>query len=155
MIIDLKKYRAHTYFNGSLNILKKMFLSLNQPLFTDLFSVEVETNNYHYYPSYKIDVLTGLDLCTSCGICSDVCPVDVIKLVDQDDGFSGMEMKAPGKFQIDLSHCIKCGLCVLDCPEEALVNNGSYSAQQVSQTFTDIKKIAQDTYQLSYDEKSK
>jgi formate hydrogenlyase subunit 6/NADH:ubiquinone oxidoreductase subunit I len=143
MIINLKKYKGHSYLKGTINVLKKMFLSLNQPLLVDFFSKDKVSDNYIDYPFYKIDPLSGHELCTSCGICAEVCPVSVIKLVEQKDGFKGLATKPPGQFQIDLKNCIKCGYCIEDCPEHALDNSGVYDASQISTAFVDIKNQSQ------------
>ena len=50
------------------------------------------------------------DLCTGCGICADICPMDVIRM--DEDG-----EKAVIKYQED---CMLCEFCSLDCPEEAI-----------------------------------
>ncbi len=46
------------------------------------------------------------DDCTTCGACSDSCPVDAI--VEGDDKYSITE------------ECIECGSCVDTCPVEAI-----------------------------------
>ena len=46
--------------------------------------------------------------CTSCGICEDICPGDIIKMDDDQP-----EIDYP-------EECFHCGACLVDCPEEAI-----------------------------------
>ncbi len=47
--------------------------------------------------------------------CVDVCPVDCIHPMDDDDRFENAEM-----LYIDPDTCIDCGLCVDECPVQAI-----------------------------------
>ena len=47
-------------------------------------------------------------LCSACGICEDICPGDVIAMVDEQP-----KLAYPDE-------CFHCGACLLDCPEEAI-----------------------------------
>lgn len=47
------------------------------------------------------------ELCTSCGACSDECPVDAIS-------------EGSDAYVIDADSCIDCGACVDACPVEAI-----------------------------------
>jgi ferredoxin len=47
------------------------------------------------------------ELCTGCGTCVDICPVEAISL-DND------------KAAIDGDACVDCGTCVDECPVEAI-----------------------------------
>ncbi|MDI6799809.1 MAG: 4Fe-4S binding protein [Actinomycetota bacterium] len=49
------------------------------------------------------------DECTGCGICVDVCPNDVLELVD--------DISSP----TNEDACDGCGLCAEECPMEAIV----------------------------------
>ena len=50
------------------------------------------------------------DLCTGCGICAEICPMDVIRMDEETN-------KAEIRYQED---CMLCEFCVLDCPEKAI-----------------------------------
>jgi len=60
-------------------------------------------------------ILVAQDLCTRCGICSDVCPMAIVTPADENtlpvvtDAVAGM--------------CIQCGHCEVSCPSEALLLN--------------------------------
>lgn len=51
---------------------------------------------------YKINA----ELCSACGLCADVCPVEAISQI--------------GVYKIDPELCTSCGLCEEDCPSEAI-----------------------------------
>jgi MinD superfamily P-loop ATPase len=46
--------------------------------------------------------------CDGCGFCSEVCPVDIIRLYDD------------GKPYIKYQECWYCGACEVDCPKNAI-----------------------------------
>ncbi len=47
--------------------------------------------------------------CTGCGLCSNICPTNAIKIEHDEEGFY--------QFNIDEKKCIDCGLCVKKCPK--------------------------------------
>jgi len=59
-------------------------------------------------PSHFIPEVT-VDLCESCGVCADRCPIHAIRL----DG----DLEIP---VIDRDICIGCGVCVANCPTGAM-----------------------------------
>lgn len=50
------------------------------------------------------------NLCTGCGICVDSCPMDVLRMDEN-------ENKAIAKYPED---CTMCTVCEVDCPEKAI-----------------------------------
>ena len=68
--------------------------------------------------------------CVLCGLCVDVCPVNVISIVPAGEFEPGNVGTA---LLLDESSCIRCGLCIERCPPNALsmatwVGSGSLSA---------------------------
>jgi pyruvate ferredoxin oxidoreductase delta subunit len=54
------------------------------------------------------------DKCTACGICSRLCPEDIIYQTDKTN--------SAGKiyYDCDLTYCKGCGLCAGECPFKAI-----------------------------------
>ncbi len=80
--------------------------------------------------NFNIEIIG--ELCIICGGCVDVCPMDVIHLVDMadivDDGsIPGVaEAKKWEKgvaFFLDETACIRCALCIIRCPTDAITMN--------------------------------
>ena len=76
-----------------------------------------------------LDIQLDVDLCVLCGLCSDVCPVDLISLVpsEQVGGVPGGTA-----LLLDESRCIRCALCIERCPPKAL-SMGMWSGVGVPQ----------------------
>lgn len=62
-----------------------------------------------YTKNNNISEVVKLDLCTGCGTCVSVCPVECIQM--QEDIKKGIYVP-----QVDESKCIYCGLCLKVCP---------------------------------------
>ena len=60
-------------------------------------------------------ILVDQDLCTRCGICSDVCPMGIIVPAQKEDPGAVPESHAEA--------CIRCGHCEVFCPAGALTVN--------------------------------
>ena len=72
------------------------------------------------------------ELCIICGGCVDVCPMDVIHMVDMTDIVDDGAIPAVGEakkwengvaFFLDETACIRCALCVIRCPTDAITMN--------------------------------
>ncbi|MDA8219702.1 MAG: 4Fe-4S binding protein [Dehalococcoidales bacterium] len=55
-----------------------------------------------------MNVVVDRDLCTGCGTCVDVCPLDNLRL--DDEGFA----------REGYDECWYCNACEVDCPEGAI-----------------------------------
>jgi len=64
-----------------------------------------------------LDIQLDVNSCVLCGLCADVCPLDLISLVpaEQVGGVPGHTALV-----LDESRCIRCALCVDRCPPKAL-----------------------------------
>ena len=80
--------------------------------------------------NFNIEI-TG-ELCIICGGCVDVCPMDVIHIVDLGDVVDDGALPAVGAakswdkgvaFYLDETACIRCALCVIRCPTDAITMN--------------------------------
>jgi len=59
----------------------------------------------------NFDPIVDHDECALCDTCVDICPMEIIEHIEDDDG---------EKIVIGLDSCLGCGLCASNCPEEAI-----------------------------------
>jgi NADH-quinone oxidoreductase subunit I len=64
--------------------------------------------------------------CTSCGICSRVCPPQCIWIVRSVDPATNRPIPDPAEFYIDADVCMNCGLCAEYCPFDAIKMDHDY-----------------------------
>ena len=64
--------------------------------------------------------------CTSCGICSKVCPPQSIWIVRTTDPKTGRPVPDPKEFYIDIDICMNCGFCAEYCPFDAIKMDHDY-----------------------------
>lgn len=69
------------------------------------------------------------DLCVSCGLCVDDCPVDAITL------------KEDQKAIINEDECIRCGQCHDVCPQEAVRHDSERIPQEVEANIEKTKGL--------------
>ncbi|MEN8240261.1 MAG: 4Fe-4S binding protein, partial [Actinomycetota bacterium] len=64
-----------------------------------------------------LDIQLDVDSCVLCGLCADVCPVNIISLIPSED-IGGL----PGStaLMLDEELCIRCAMCIDRCPPRAL-----------------------------------
>jgi len=79
------------------------------------FQVRIEK-----YPHY-IDQ----NVCTGCGHCIDICPVECANEFDlgmkpRKAIYLSFPQAVPGEYTIDMNHCIRCGICAEACPTSAV-----------------------------------
>ena len=80
--------------------------------------------------NFNIEIIG--ELCIICGGCVDVCPMDVIHMVDMadvvDDGSipgvaEAKQWQQGVAFFLDETACIRCALCIIRCPTDAITMN--------------------------------
>jgi len=64
--------------------------------------------------------------CTSCGICTKVCPPQCIWIVRRSDPVTGRPIPDPAEYYIDADVCMNCGLCAEYCPFDAIKMDHNY-----------------------------
>ena len=64
--------------------------------------------------------------CTSCGICSKVCPPQCIWIERSTNPKTGRPVPDPAEFYIDVDLCMNCGLCTEFCPFNAIKMDHDY-----------------------------
>jgi NADH-quinone oxidoreductase subunit I len=76
---------------------------------------------FRSYPFLVFDGTDSLDgmRCVACKICEKECPTQCIYIV-QDRDEKGKLIKRPKIFDIDISVCMGCGLCVEACPFDSI-----------------------------------
>jgi len=64
--------------------------------------------------------------CTSCGICSKVCPPQCIWIERGTNPKTGRPVPDPAEFYIDIDICMNCGMCAEFCPFDAIKMDHDY-----------------------------
>ncbi len=64
--------------------------------------------------------------CTSCGICTKVCPPQCIWIERTTDPKTKRPVPEPKNFYIDVDICMNCGLCAEYCPFDAIKMDHDY-----------------------------
>ncbi len=74
------------------------------------------------------DVATQIEeaRCTSCGICSKVCPAQCIWIV-RDTDENGKPRSKSKQFYIDIDMCMNCGYCAEFCPFDSIIMDHEYA----------------------------
>lgn len=102
---------------------------------------------FRYVPFLVYDELENGDKdirCTSCGICSKVCPPQCIWITRSVNPDTGKPVPKPAKFFIDIDICMNCGLCAEFCPFEAIRMDHDYeisSFNRISDHIYDLEKL--------------
>ena len=65
-----------------------------------------QSKSWHIFPG----------LCKGCGLCMEMCPVDVLKWSEELGVYSTPIVEC-----VDIGKCIGCGKCMLVCPDCAIL----------------------------------
>jgi NADH-quinone oxidoreductase subunit I len=88
--------------------------------------------------------------CTSCGICSKVCPPQCIWIVRSNDPETGRPIPEPAEFYIDIDICMSCGFCAEYCPFDAIKMDHEYELATYDRLQSAIYDKAKLSKPLSY-----
>jgi NADH-quinone oxidoreductase subunit I len=91
-----------------------------------------------------------IDRCTSCGICSKVCPPQCIWIVRTHDPATGRPIPSPAEFYVDVDICMNCGLCAEFCPFDAIKMDHDYELSVYNRKESNIYNKAKLEKPLSY-----
>lgn len=83
--------------------------------------------------------------CTSCGICTKVCPPQCIWIERTTDPETGRPVPAPAQFYIDVDLCMNCGLCAEFCPFDAIKMDHDYEIathDRIKDHIYDLSKLS-------------
>jgi len=80
--------------------------------------------------------------CTSCGICSRVCPPQCIWIARSLDPSTGRPIPDPAEFYVDADVCMNCGLCAEYCPFDAIKMDHNYELASSSRSLYDKTRLA-------------
>jgi NADH-quinone oxidoreductase subunit I len=100
---------------------------------------------FRYIPFLVYDVLENGEVtlrCTSCGICSKVCPPQCIWIIRSTNPATGRPIPDPAEFSIDADICMNCGLCAEYCPFDAIKMDHSYELASYSRNIMTKQKLA-------------
>jgi NADH-quinone oxidoreductase subunit I len=82
--------------------------------------------------------------CTSCGICTKVCPPQCIWIERGTNPKTGRPIPDPAAFFIDIDLCMNCGLCSEFCPFNAIKMDHDYEIaiyDRFEHNIYDIEKL--------------
>lgn len=88
------------------------------------------TDWFRGIPVQKSDLSTGYYKCTSCGLCVEACPVNVITLEWHTD--PDTKKKLVDRFAIDMSRCMLCNYCIEACPFDSLVMAKDFELSKIN-----------------------
>ncbi|MBU3950310.1 MAG: response regulator [Proteobacteria bacterium] len=93
-------------------------------LSTDLISVEGEAGQFKATVRQHLNWVDP-KLCTGCGYCADVCPVDIPDKFNENIGthkavYLPVPHAIPNPYIIDFASCTRCGACIKACPTDAI-----------------------------------
>jgi NADH-quinone oxidoreductase subunit I len=84
-------------------------------------------------------------LCTSCGICSKVCPPQCIWIVRSTDPATGRPIPDPAEYYIDGNICMNCGLCAEFCQFDAIKMDHDYELASFKRGIYDKDMLSKPT----------
>ena len=100
--------------------------------------------NFRGMPTLPVNPKTGRPNCIACGACARMCPEQII-IVEAEKGTDPKDRR-PAKFEIDISRCMWCGLCMEVCPTGGLTpartfEHACYTRKCMVLTLEDLMKL--------------
>ncbi|MFT3917046.1 MAG: NADH-quinone oxidoreductase subunit I [Anaeromyxobacteraceae bacterium] len=80
-------------------------------------------------PRYRGFLEVDTAICTGCQACERACPISVIAIHLEKDP-ANPKVRVVDQFDIDLSKCMFCGLCVEPCPTGAIQHTREFEGSQ-------------------------
>jgi NADH-quinone oxidoreductase subunit I len=80
--------------------------------------------------------------CTSCGICSKVCPPQCIWITRTTNPATGRPIPDPAEFYIDADVCMNCGLCAEYCPFDAIKMDHDYELASFDRKILNLQLLS-------------
>lgn len=88
--------------------------------------LEPELTSQHLPSTYRGILEVDMDICTACKACQRACPIDCI-VIDVEK-VPDDRKRVMTRFDIDISKCMFCGLCVDPCPTHAIEHTAEFEA---------------------------
>lgn len=123
-------------FRTGTSLVKGLGVTFRELVFEQPITVQYPTERdnvpawFRGIPVMKSDLTTGEYNCTSCGLCVEACPVNVITLEWHTD--PATKKKVADRYAIDMSRCMLCNYCIEACPFDALVMAYDYELCKVN-----------------------
>jgi len=97
--------------------------------------------NFRYVPFLVQDTTANEIKCTSCGICSKVCPPQCIWIERTEDPVTKRPVPQPKNFFIDATICMNCGYCAEFCPFDAIKMDHNYELSYYPETYPAMRMV--------------
>jgi len=103
----------------------------------------ITPEEFRYVPFLVYDERDGKKevRCTSCGICSKVCPPQCIWIVRSNDPNTGRPVPEPTAFYIDADICMNCGFCAEYCPFDAIKMDHDFDIASYGRNVYNLEKL--------------
>ena len=111
---------------GVTTILAGMWVTFRH-LFEPNITIQYPRVKKEMFPNTRAALVNHTDICSCCQSCAKICPVNIITIqgarAEPDEDLGLLPDGKPKKlhvvqFDIDLSRCVWCGLCVDECKEQ-------------------------------------
>lgn len=122
-------------FKAGSSFVKGLGITFKEMMFQEPVTVEYPEQRLdipHWFrgiPLQRTDLATGEYKCTSCAMCVEACPVNVITLEWHQNPTT--KKKEVDRYAIDMSRCMLCNYCIEACPFDSLVMGSDFELAKV------------------------